>query len=235
MRRPTAIHVGLSPSLGFVAVKSPRRQHRHRGDRGADQIAQGLLPPGQRRTAELAERHTDRQHQPESRCAGPRPADHARDRTRHTGDHGLPDAKAGKQQRTHADAHCSPERLRDPCPPPRPIETAVQEHNRACGPEVRQADELQLADQHAETRDQRGRAHRPQGGPDGPTSTGRTQCGDNAMAQRRKGIHQVLRQRAAGGDGGQRGELFAIQRRAADQGAVDVLLRDDVADVLGVH
>jgi len=41
----------------------------------------------------------------------------------------------------------------------------VQEHNRARGPEVRKPNELQLADQDAETRDQRGGAYRPQGGP----------------------------------------------------------------------
>src|SRR5271154_3419822 len=42
-------------------------------------------------------------------------------------------------------------------------------------------------------------------------------------------------QRAAGGDRGQRRELFAVQRGATDQGAVHIFLRDDVADVLGIH
>ena len=44
-----------------------------------------------------------------------------------------------------------------------------------------------------------------------------------------------LRQRAPGGDRRKRRELLAVQRRATDQGAVHVLLRDDVADVLGIH
>src|SRR5690242_3909101 len=64
--------------------------------------------------------------------------------------------------------------------------------------------------------------------------TTRVICRANSMAARLQAGEPVSGQGPAGRNGRQRGELLAIQRRPADQCAVHILLRDDLADVLGV-
>src|SRR6478609_5471123 len=59
-------------------------------------------------------------------------------------------------------------------------------------------------------------------------------CRANSMAARLQACELASGQGAAGRDGRQRGELLAVQRRPTDQRPVHVLLRDDLADVLGV-
>src|SRR5829696_3535370 len=64
--------------------------------------------------------------------------------------------------------------------------------------------------------------------------TTRMICRAKSMAARLQAEPPALRQGPAGSDGRQRRELLSVQRRPADQRSVDVLLRDDLADVLGV-
>src|SRR6478736_6547681 len=59
-------------------------------------------------------------------------------------------------------------------------------------------------------------------------------CRANSMAARLQACELGSGQGPAGRDGRQRGELFSVQRRAADECAVHIFLRDDLADVLGV-
>src|SRR3954469_3519826 len=59
-------------------------------------------------------------------------------------------------------------------------------------------------------------------------------CGANSMAARLQACELPSGQGPARRDGRQRGELFGVKRRAADQCAVHALLRGGLADVLGV-
>src|SRR4029079_760880 len=59
-------------------------------------------------------------------------------------------------------------------------------------------------------------------------------CRANSMAARLQAVWPGLGQRPTSGDSRKRGELLAVQRRPSDQRAVHILLRDDLADVLGV-
>src|SRR5690348_13691804 len=65
--------------------------------------------------------------------------------------------------------------------------------------------------------------------------TTRVICRANSMAARLQACQSWSGKGPAGRDGRQSGELLAIQRSPADQCAVHVVLRDDLADVLGVH
>src|SRR5690242_14465506 len=64
--------------------------------------------------------------------------------------------------------------------------------------------------------------------------TTRVICRANSMAARLQAGDLASGQGPAGRDGRQHGELLAIQRRTADECAVNVLLRDDLADVLRI-